>query len=157
MSTVAKTATDVVSVLNNLIETCKDGEDGFREAAGKAKASSLQSLFTKYSAQRAQYRTELQQLVASLGEKPETSGHVAASLHRGWINLKNAFAKDEDKALIDECEAGEDAAIKNYKEALSSALPAEVSDLIRTQFTGVQEAHGVIRDLKHGVLSPTAL
>lgn len=140
---------DVTSVLNDLTQTCKDGEEGFRQAAEKAKESSLKSLFTKYSAQRAQYAQELQALVGRLGQEPETGGHVAASLHRGWMGLKEALTKDEDLALIDECEAGEDAAMKAYREALAKPLSPEAETLVQKQFTGVQEAHGVIRDLKH--------
>ena len=140
---------DVADVLNGLLETCKDGEKGFQTAAEKAKESSLKSLFSKYSTQRAQYAKELQAAVSQLGEKPASSGHIAASLHRGWINVKEALAKDEDKAIIDEAEAGEDAAMKNYKEALGKSLPSDVQALVQKQFAGVQEAHGTIRDLKH--------
>jgi len=145
------TATENVSnVLNNLIETCKDGEQGFRQAAEKAQEPSLRALFSKYSTQRAGYVQELQQLVASLGEKPEESGHASAALHRGWIGLKAALSKNEDKALIDECEAGEDAALKAYREASRTTLPPSVSQVVERQYAGIQEAHIVIRDLKHG-------
>jgi len=147
---------DVVSVLNDLIETCKDGEQGFRTAAEKAKDSSLKSLFSKYASQRAGYVTELQSAVRDMGGDPATSGHVAATLHRGWINLKEALSRDEDKAIINECESGEDAAIKNYKDALSKSLPANLLSLVQKQFSGVQEAHGVIRDLKHSLQGQTA-
>ena len=153
----ATAETNVISVLNGLIETCKDGEEGFRQAAEKAQDPSLKSLFLKYATQRAEYAQELQQFVAGTGEKPETSGHAAASLHRGWIGLKAAFSKNEDKAIIDECEAGEDAAIKNYSEATSSALPTQASQLVARQFAGVKAAHEVVRDLKHGVRSTSSL
>lgn len=142
---------DVINVLNDLIETCKDGEQGFRTAAEKAKDSSLKSLFSKYASQRAGYVQELQSAVRELGGDPATSGHIAATLHRGWINLKEALAKDEDKALIFECESGEDAAMKNYKDALSKSLPANVLSLVQKEFSGVQEAHGIIRDMKHSL------
>jgi uncharacterized protein (TIGR02284 family) len=148
---VATDNNDVISVLNDLIETCKDGEQGFRTAAEKVKDSSLKSLFSKYASQRAGYVTELQAAVRELGGDPATSGHVAATLHRGWINLKEALAKDEDKAIIFECESGEDAAMKSYKEALSKSLPANLLSLVQKEFAGVQEAHGVIRDMKHSL------
>ncbi len=147
---------DVTSVLNDLIETCKDGEEGFKTAAERAKDSSLKSLFSKYASQRASYVTELQSAVRALGEDPATSGHVAASLHRGWINLKEALAKDEDKAIIFECESGEDSAMKSYKEALSKSLPANILSMVQKQFAGVQEAHGVIRDMKHSLQGQSA-
>ncbi len=140
---------DVTSVLNELIETCKDGENGFRTAAEKVKDPSLKAMFSKYASQRAGYVQELTSAVSSLGEKPSESGHVAAVLHRGWMGLKEALTKDEDTALVNEAEAGEDMAMKAYKEALSKSLPATVMTLVQKQFAGVQEAHGVVRDLKH--------
>ena len=147
---------DVVSVLNGLIETNKDGQDGFRLAAEKVKDTSLKSLFTKYSSQRASNVTELQSLVSQLGEKPASTGHIAASLHRGWINLKEALSRDEDKAIINECEAGEDAAVENYRNALNKGLPANVVAVLQKQFSGVQEAHRVISDLKHSTQAARA-
>ncbi len=148
---------EVVSVLNDLIATAKDGEKGFTSAAEKAKEPSLKSLFSKYASQRAQYATELQSFVSQLGGDATDSGHVSASLHRGWIGLKEALSKDEDKALIDECEAGEDAAMKAYRDALAKVLPPQVQSLVEKQFSGVQEAHNVIRDLKHGARSRAAV
>ena len=141
---------DVSDVLNGLIETAKDGEQGFRTAAEKVKESSLKSLFSKCASQRATYAQELQAAVGGLGEKPAESGHVAAGLHRGWINLKQALSKNEDKAIIDEAESGEDAAKKAYSEALQKSLPTDVKALVEKQYSGVLEAHGVLSDLKHG-------
>jgi uncharacterized protein (TIGR02284 family) len=141
---------EVRSVLNDLIETCKDGEQGFRTAAEKAKESSLKSLFAKYAGQRAEYAQELQALVTQLGGDPATSGHIAGTLHRGWLNLKEALSKNEDKAIVDECEAGEDAAVKNYREARAKVLPANVATVVQRQASGVEEAHRTLSDLKHG-------
>jgi len=141
---------EIRSVLNDLIETCKDGEQGFRTAAEKAKETSLKSLFAKYAAQRTEYAQELQSLVTQMGGDPATSGHVAGTLHRGWMNLKEALSKNEDKALIDECEAGEDAAVKNYREARAKALPANVAAIVQRQAVGVEEGHKTLSDLKHG-------
>ncbi len=143
------TDTNATSVLNDLIEICKDGENGFRTAAEKVKESSLKSLFSKYATQRAQYSQELQSAVTRLGGKAETSGHVAAGLHRGWMGLKEALASDEDKALINEAESGEDAAMKAYQNALGKSLPSEVQALVQKQYAGVQEAHGTVSKLKH--------
>lgn len=139
----------VTDVLNSLIETCKDGEDGFKTAAEKVKESSLKTTFSKYATQRSEFASELQAHVKRLGGDPETTGHAAASLHRGWISLKEALSKNEDKAIVDECESGEDAAVKAYREALGKSLPSDVEGVVRKQFSAIQEAHGVIRNLKH--------
>jgi len=39
---------EIASVINNLIETLKDGEKGFKEAADGVKDPELKSLFTQY-------------------------------------------------------------------------------------------------------------
>jgi uncharacterized protein (TIGR02284 family) len=140
---------EVTSILNGLIETCKDGEEGFRLAAEKVKQQTLKTLFAEYNLQRAKFAKALQIVVSGNGEEPSTSGHLGGALHRGWISLKEALARDEDKAIIDECEAGEDAAVKSYREALAKPLPHEVRALVETQFVAVQESHAAIRDLKH--------
>ncbi len=142
-------SSDVASVLNGLIETAKDGEQGFKTAAEKVKESDLKTLFLKYSAQRAAYAQELQAAVSELGEKPAEHGHVTGGLHRGWINLKEALSKNEDKAIIFEAESGEDAAKKAYAEALQSTLPTKIKALVEKQNAGVLEAHGVMSNLKH--------
>jgi uncharacterized protein (TIGR02284 family) len=140
---------DAISTLNGLIETCKDGENGFRKAAEEAKEPSLKSLFSRYATQRASYVRELQEAVSQFGEQPADSGHVAAALHRGWMSLRESLSKHEDTALIDEAEAGEDAAMKAYNDASAKTFPSPILDMVRRQFAGVQEAHGTIRDLKH--------
>jgi uncharacterized protein (TIGR02284 family) len=147
---------DVQKVLNSLIETNKDGELGFKTAAEKAKDPSLKTLFEKYSAQRAENARELQAAVSSLGEKPAESGHIAGALHRGWMNLKEALSKDEDTALINEAEAGEDAAKKAYTDALAQALPANIKGIVQKQYDGVLAAHNTVRDLKHSRNAETA-
>ena len=50
----------LISTLNNLIETCKDGENGFRTASDGVKNQELKALFLTYSQQRAQFASELQ-------------------------------------------------------------------------------------------------
>ncbi|HEX8635968.1 MAG TPA: PA2169 family four-helix-bundle protein [Pyrinomonadaceae bacterium] len=138
-----------VSVLNNLIETCKDGQDGFQTAAEGVKRSEFKSLFYQYSQQRAQFAGELQAEVRRLGGDPEQAGSVAATLHRGWINLKSAVTGEDETAVLAECERGEDSAVSNYRDALADAnLPADVRAVLERHYAQVQEAHDRIRNLE---------
>ena len=74
---------DSVKVVEKLIEICKDGEKGYKDAAERAKRSDLKSFFTTQSAERSRFARELQAVVMKLGktEKKE-SGTVAGALHR---------------------------------------------------------------------------
>jgi len=138
---------DVISTLNNLIETCKDGQTGFQTAAEGVNNSELKTLFYNYSQQRAQFAGELQNEVLRLGGDPEKTGSIAASLHRGWINIKSAVTGKDDAAVIAECERGEDSAVSNYKDALKEKVPADIRSVIEQQYAKVQEAHDRIRAL----------
>lgn len=139
---------NVISTLNNLIETCKDGQEGFKSAAEGIKHSELKTLFHTYAQQRSQFAGDLQSEVRRLGGDPEKSGSVAASLHRGWINIKSAVTGEDDGAILSECERGEDSAVSNYKDALAETLPADVRSTIERQYQQVQEAHDRIRNLR---------
>lgn len=144
----ANTNDEVISTLNNLIETCKDGQEGFRTAAEGVKNGELKTLFGTYSQQRAQFAGELQNEVGRLGGDPEKTGSVAATLHRGWINIKSAVTGEDEGAVISECERGEDSAVKNYKEAIAAGLPNDVSEIVARQYGQVQAAHDRISALK---------
>ena len=140
---------DVISTLNNLIETCKDGQNGFQTAAEGVQNSNLKSTFYEFGQQRAQFAGELQTLVRELGGDPENSGSTAAALHRGWINIKSAVTGQDDAAILNEAERGEDVAKNTYKEALEMSLPSNVSSVVQRQYTEVQAAHDKVRDLRN--------
>lgn len=139
---------EVISTLNNLIETCKDGQNGFQTASEGVKNSELKTLFSTYSQQRAQFAGELQNEVRRLGGDPEQTGSVAATLHRGWIDIKSAVTGEDEGAVISECERGEDSAVRNYKDAIAANLPADVATIIQRQYGQVKEAHDRIRSLE---------
>ena len=140
---------NVISVLNNLIETCKDGQNGFQTAAEGVKRSDVKTLFGQYSQQRAKFAGELQAEVLRLGGDPTETGSVAATLHRGWIDIKSAVTGQDENAVISECARGEDAAVANYQDALANEnLPTDIRSIIERQSAQVKEAHDRIRNLE---------
>jgi uncharacterized protein (TIGR02284 family) len=139
----------VISTLNGLIETCRDGHEGFKQAAEGVKRSDLKSLFYEYSQQRAQFTGELQKLIEGLGGDPQNTGSIAGTLHRGWINIKSAVTGQDDGAILNECERGEDSAKSTYKDALEMPMPEYIKETIRTQYAAVQEAHDRVKALRN--------
>ena len=138
---------DVIDTLNDLIETCKDGEQGFRACAEHIEAPTLKTAFTTRADECRGGATELQAEVARLGGKAETDGSASGALHRGWVNVKSALGGG-DLAILEECERGEDAALKSYRDAMKEPLPAEVETLVRKQYEGVKRNHDQIRNLR---------
>ena len=139
---------DTDDVLNELIETSKDGEKGFRKAAEDAHASELKSLFTEAARRCREGAAELQGVVRSLGETPEKSGSVAGALHRGWVSLREAVASRDDKAILEEVERGEDYAKAQYRKALERDLPSDVRVIVERQYQGVLANHDRVRNLR---------
>ena len=139
---------DVESTLNELVETSKDGEKGFRKAAQDAKSGELKSLFETGATRCAQAASELQEAIRANGGDPERSGSVAGALHRGWISVREAVTTRDDRAIVEECERGEDYAKAQYKKALEQDLPAEVRALVQRQYQGVVANHDKVRALR---------
>jgi uncharacterized protein (TIGR02284 family) len=137
----------VISTLNNLIQTCRDGEEGFRTAAEGVKGSELKQLFLKYSRQRASFAGELRDEVRRLGGEAQETGSITGSIHRGWMGLKAALTGEDERAVIAECERGEDSALAAYREALSVDMHAAVRTAVERQFAEIKEAHQRIRGL----------
>lgn len=139
---------EVISTLNNLIETCRDGQEGFRTAAEGVKSAELRELFHGYARQRANFAGELQDEVRRLGGDPERSGSIVASLHRGWMGLRAALEGNDDRAVVSECERGEEVALAAYRSALNIDMPANVRAMVERQFAEVKEAHNLIANLE---------
>jgi uncharacterized protein (TIGR02284 family) len=136
---------DAKSVLQNLIETCRDGETGYLHASGLADDSQLKSYFQQQSLERARFRVELTDAITRLGEvDPDTSGSSAALLHRAWFELKDDFGGG-DHTLLESVEQGEDSAKHAYESALEKALPAEIEELVRNQYARVKASHDRVR------------
>ena len=140
---------EAISTINSLIETLKDGEKGFKEASEAVRDPELQSLFQQYSQQRHRFATELQAQAQNLGElKPEKSSSAAGAMHRAWINLKSAVTSGDDKAILSECERGEDSAVHEYEEAMNDGLTGTAREIVARQFTEIKSAHDRVKQLR---------
>ena len=141
---------EIISTINGLIETLKDGQEGFKQAAEAVKDSNLKSLFNEYSMQRSKFAGELQAQAVQLGEpKPEDSSSASGAMHRAWINLKSAVTSGDDHAVLAECERGEDSAVAEYKKAMEDQdLSAPVREIVSRQYSEVKGAHDRIKQLR---------
>src|SRR5258706_6276761 len=142
-------ATNVVSVLNDLIETSKDGEKGFRKAAEDAHDAQLKTMFLSRAEDCMCGARELHDVVqGGLGGKPETGGSMSGALHRGWVDVKSAVTDRSDQEILAECEKGEDGAKKRYHDALEKDLPLDVRSVVERQYHGMLQNHDRVRDLR---------
>lgn len=140
---------EVVSVLNDLLENARDGEYGFRTCAEQVETSNVKQLFAERAAGCAQAGRELEALIVQYGGEPASGGTAAGALHRGWVQIKGAVGADSELSILESCERGEDSGIARYRKALKQELPADVRAVVEQQAAGAQRNHDQIRDLRN--------
>ncbi|MBD9615015.1 PA2169 family four-helix-bundle protein [Pseudomonas sp. PDM02] len=143
---------EAISVLNDLIETSKDGQEGFKTCAEDIKHPELKTLFISRSADCATAASELQAAVRSMGGDPETSTSVSGDLHRRWVDVKSVFTGKDEEAVLNEAERGEDHALKAYREAIEKINKHNlvgIRDLVERQYHGVQRNHDQVKALRN--------
>jgi uncharacterized protein (TIGR02284 family) len=138
----------VVSALNHLIRTCKDGQNSFHDAGAEVHNRELKKLYLAYEYRHRMLLAQLQPQVLVLGGAPRASGTVAATLRRAWLNLTQLLSGASDEMLIDEAERGEGIAVRSYAAALRKELPPDIRSLVERQYDEVRRAHDRLFALK---------
>jgi len=139
---------DVISTLDELVATCRDGGEGFRTAAEAARNPELRGLFLTYAQQRNDFRAELEEEIRRLGGDPSTRGSITGSLHRGWMSVRSAVGGGSDDGVVAEAERGEDSARSSYETALRQELPPAIRTIVERQYGRIREAHDRVRSLR---------
>ena len=144
--------TQVISMLNNLIETCRRGQNGFQNAGESIRNSEFRRLFNIFSQQRVQFITELQSEVHRLGGDTSKVNNAAPRTRntvpfRSSTAMKSAGVRDE-ATIIGECQREEEAAVNDYQEALKADLPLDVQYVVKRQYMNIKDAFDRIRILQ---------
>jgi uncharacterized protein (TIGR02284 family) len=134
-------STDVVSILEELMEECKDGEQGYKNAADDVKDKELASALLSYSEQRGSFVDELRVLIQSLGGATEFTGSIMGILHRRWLDVKFGAAGSNTESILNDCLACDEAAIKKYEIHLKQELPGNVMLILTRQQEAIKDAH----------------
>jgi uncharacterized protein (TIGR02284 family) len=139
---------DAVSVIESLIETCKDGQKGYQDAAVHVKRSELKTYFNELSLERSRFAGELEAELIRLG-KPDkkVSGSIGGAVRRAWIDTKVSLGGG-DKTILESLEAGEDTAKETYEKAVSGDLPENIAQIVRRQAASVERAHDKVKSLR---------
>lgn len=139
---------DVIAILNELIETSKDGEEGFRSSAENVDDARLRDFFMRRSNEVGESVRELQALVSSLGGVPVNATSIGGSLHRRWMDIKTALTANDNVAVLNETERGEDVALAAYRDALEIDLPHPIRAVVVRQLEGVKRNHDLVKQLR---------
>jgi uncharacterized protein (TIGR02284 family) len=138
--------------LRELIETLRDGHQGFIELEKNLKDPAARKLFREETLTRANFAGELEGELHRFGVKDvKVSASTAAKVHRAWGELK-ARLGGGDHALLAAAEQGEDEAKHAYEEALASEdWPLPLRELLLRQQRHILETHDRVKALRDGL------
>jgi uncharacterized protein (TIGR02284 family) len=142
---------DVIETLNDLLESCRDGEYGFRECGAHTVAQDIKTLMLRHADECRDAGVELQGLVRQLGGEPDEGGSMSGAMHRGWVSVRGTLTGYSDEGMLDECERGEDGAVARYRKALKEDLPAPIRAVVERQAQGAQRNHDQVKALRDAV------
>jgi uncharacterized protein (TIGR02284 family) len=139
-------------VTRELLETLKDGEEGFAQAAARLASSDRPELaerFRQLASERAKLINELTGLAAQYGDHvSDESGTMTAKLHRGWMAVKDAISGSDPAGVLGAAEQGEDHAVSEYEDALKANLSPELRSVVERQYADVKSTHDLVRNLR---------
>lgn len=144
MSTDARVAKD-------LVETLKDGRDGFTAAAERLRGSDqpeLAATMQRLAEQRAQFAGEIVAMGHDYGDDVDESGSAAGALHRGWLKVKDAVTGDDAGSVLGAAVTGEDHAVSEYEKALGEDLSDGFRSVLQRQHASVVAARDEVSQLQ---------
>ncbi|WP_416955717.1 ferritin-like domain-containing protein [Nocardioides sp. T5] len=142
---------DDAKAAKELVETLKDGERGFADAAEKlrdGKHPEWATTLQRFSDQRAGFWREIVDMGHDYGDDVDESGTVAAAVHRGWIAVKDALTGDDPEAVLKAALTGEDHAVSEYEDALKKDLSAGFREVVVRQQAAVVAARDEVKALQ---------
>lgn len=138
-----------VNILNDLIRINNDRIAGYQRAINETKDLDidLKATFNNMIGESEKYRSELADLVTRYGGTVPKDNTLAGKIYRVWMDLKATFTGADRRAILENCEYGEDAAQRVYEESLSrrEELTAEAAALIEDQQRSLKLSHDLIK------------
>lgn len=140
----------IVTDLKDLLVLANDGKEGYQSAAEATDNPELKANFSSYAGERIVYAAELEEHIATHdGLAENESGDMLGTLHRAWLQVKQAFSSKEDAAILDAVATGERAAIAKYSELIENyERHADHLQLLTGQRNGIIEALKKIETLQ---------
>ena len=144
---------EVISIVDDLIETCRRGQEGFRNAAEGMQNIEFRRLFNIFSQQRTQFTSELQAEVHRLGGDANQGKDVAPALPSNTVPFRTSTVNKatgirDEATIIAECQREEEVAVNDYQDALKADLPLDVQYVVKRQYMDIKDAYDRIRILQ---------
>jgi uncharacterized protein (TIGR02284 family) len=145
-----------ISTLNTLIATTIDSVTGYGNSAKDIGNQRFAEIFRERANERQQVVEQLRAEVRRLGGNPEDDGSFMGKTHQRFEDMKAAITGQDQKAIINEVERGEDYLKEKFETALKGdTLSGESRSVVERCYQSVRSGHDQMSQLKHGMESPS--
>lgn len=136
-------------VLNDLVKINNDRIAGYERAISEAKDLDvdLKAVFEGMIRESQGYKSDIMAKVQAIGGDVTTDTTLSGKIYRAWMDVKATFTGSSRKAILENCEFGEDAWRRAYEAALGSdaEMSAEIRKLITDQYNSEKTSHDLIK------------
>ncbi len=102
------------TLINDILALLADSRKGYQEASERAEDATVKLHLSELSMARTQLIDDL----ARASDEDPAGGTLKGSLHRAWIDVRDALSSTENANILRECERGETYLADRYKDAL---------------------------------------
>jgi|SRR5882724_4942137 len=142
---------ETIEVLNDLIQINNDRIVGYERAIKESQDedNDLKTLYASMIAESHNIRIALATEVQTLGAEVDMSTTTSGKIYRAWMDVKAVFTGHDRHAVLENCEAGEDAAQRAYESARNhEGLPVYIREMIAEQQQVLKASHDEIKALR---------
>jgi uncharacterized protein (TIGR02284 family) len=137
----------VESTLNELIETLRSNQEGFKELGHRLQSDRAKRFFLGETQVRAEYAAELENELHRMGvHDVKTGTSYRAKARHLWGEIQASIAGGQ-KSLLSAAEKGDHAAKDVYVSALKEDLPLPLREVLQRQLTHIERSHDQIKAL----------
>ena len=146
-----------LTVLETLTDTLADSVNGYRDAAQHVDSAEFRQMFTELADKRSRVLSDLQAELTRSGSTADRDGTAMGTLHQRWMDFKASITGNDDKAVINEVERGEDYLKQKFETAMDSdALEGNFRSVVERAYGSIREGHDRVSKLKHSLESSTS-
>ena len=146
-----KTTDKAAEILNDLVQINNDRIEGYEKAIENLKAEDqdLKKVFVSMIDESRKCKMALSNELNVFRKDTEEGSTTSGKLYRAWMDVKAVFTGHNRKSVLENCEFGEDAAQKAYKDASNEEdLPANLKSMILEQKAILRQSHDKIKLLR---------
>jgi uncharacterized protein (TIGR02284 family) len=141
-----------VEALNTLIEINLARAKAYKIAYTKTDDNELQALFTRLQYDSEKCTADLGSELLLLGGTPIETTSISGRFHPAWMDIRAALIGQNQNAILQQCEYGEDIVVTTYKNVLQEQaqnLGRSQFMLVKTQSQLIRESHEEIKALRN--------